>query len=363
MDKRIGVVLAAAALAATACGASSVSTGTVDWSKTTSASAGGGMSALVAAAKVEGQLNVIALPPTWANYGAIISGFQAKYGITVNSANPNGSSQQEVDAFDGTPNAPDVVDVGQAVALANTAKFAPYQVTEWSDIPAGGKESTGLWYNDYGGYMGIGYDSSKVPAITSVADLLGSAFKGKVALAGDPTQSNQGLNGVLLASVANGGSLDDISKGVDFFHQLKLKGNYVPVVGTNSTVKAGQTPVLFEWDYLSASHGKDISTWKIFVPSNAIIGGFYSQAVNKQAPHPAAARLWEEYLYSNEGQNLWLVGGARPVRMSVMTTAGTINATAAAALPQVAGAPQIPTGDQISKASTYVVANWSAAVT
>ncbi len=357
---RLGLAVATILVVA-ACGSTSTA-GSTDWSKQTSASAGGGMDALVAAAKAEGKLTVIALPPDWANYGAIISGFEAKYGINITSLNPNGSSQDEVNAFDGTSRAPDVVDVGQSVALANTAKFAPYQVATWGDIPAGAKESTGLWVNDYGGYMGIGYDSSKVPAITSVQDLLGSAFHSKVALAGDPTKSNQGLNGVIMAAVANGGSLDDVSKGVDFFHQLKLKNNYVPVVGTAATVKSGQTPVLFEWDYLSASHGKDVPTWKIFVPSNAIIGGYYSQAINKAAPHPAAARLWEEYLYSDEGQNLWLKGGARPVRQAAMTASGKIDATAAAALPAVPGTPQVPTGDQTTKASTYVQANWSQAV-
>lgn len=362
LTRHLGLA-AVALLVIAACGGSSNGTASCGASAKSAADCGG-MDSLVAAAKKEGQLNVIALPPDWANYGAVISGFQAKYGITVNSANPNGSSQQEVDAFDGTPNAPDVVDVGQAVALANTAKFTPYQVTTWNDIPAGAKEPTGLWFNDYGGYMGIGYDSTKVPGgtISSVQDLLGSGFRGKVALAGDPTKSNQGLNGVIMAGVANGGSLDDVSKGVAFFHSLKQAGNYVPVVGTAATVKAGQTPVLFEWDYLSTSHGKDVSTWKIFVPTNAIIGGYYSQAINKQAPHPAAARLWEEYLYSNEGQNLWLKGGARPVRMAAMIAAKTIDSAAAAALPQVPGTPQVPSGDQTSKASAYVVANWSQAV-
>ena len=365
LTRHLGLALVAAFVVA-ACGSTS-SNNSASCSESTAktanaATACGGMDALVAAAKSEGQLNVIALPPDWANYGQIISSFQSKYGITVNSANPNGSSQDEVNAFDGTSNAPDVVDVGQPVALANTAKFTPYQVATWNDIPADAKESTGLWFNDYGGYMGIGYDSSKVPAITSVQDLLGSAFKSKVALSGDPTKSNQGLNGVIMASVANGGSLDDVSKGVDFFHQLKLKGNYVPVVGTAATVKAGQTPVLFEWDYLSTSHGKDVATWKIFVPSNAIVGGGYYQAINKQAPHPAAARLWEEYLYSDAGQNLWLKGGARPVRMAAMTTAGTIDKTAAAALPAVSGTPKTPSGDQTTKASQYVIANWAAAV-
>src|SRR5450759_1990856 len=289
----LGLVFGAITLVASACGTSTSSNS--NWATATSASGGWGMTALVAAAKAEGALNVIALPPDWANYGAIISGFTAKYGIKVNSANPNGSSQPEVDAIktqSGTSSAPDVVDVGMKVALANTSVFAPYQVQTWNDILAGQKEFTGLWVQDYGGFMGIGYDSSKVPAFTSVSDLLGPAYRGKVALAGDPTQPNQGLNGVIMASVANGGSLDDVSKGVDFFHQLKLKGNFVKVVGTAATVKLGQTQVLFEWDYLSTSHGKDVAGWKIFVPSNALIGGYYSPAINKAAPHPAPARPW-----------------------------------------------------------------------
>ena len=47
------------------------------------------------------------------------------------------------------------------------------------------------------------------------------------------------------------------------------------------------------------------------------IAGYYFQAINKDAPHPAAARLWEEFLYRDEGQNLLLGGGARPVRADV----------------------------------------------
>jgi putative spermidine/putrescine transport system substrate-binding protein len=363
--RRIGPI-AAVVLMVAACGSSSTA-GSTDWSKTASASDGGGMAALISAAKAEGGLNVIALPPDWANYGAIISGFTAKYGIPVVSDNPNGSSQQEVDAINqlaGTSRAPDVIDVGQKVALANTSLYATYKVATWGDIADGQKEATGLWVQDYGGFMGIGYDSSKVPGgtIKAVSDLLGSGYKSKVALAGDPTQSNQALNGVILAAVANGGSLDDVSKGVDFFHQLKVNGNFVPVIGTAATVKAGQTPVLFEWDYLSTSHGKDVSTWKIFVPPNATVGGYYVQAINKQAPHPAAARLWEEYLYSDEGQNLWLKGGARPVRQAAMTTSGKIDATAAAALPPVRGTPVFPTQAQQTAAGAYVSAHWSAAI-
>ncbi len=332
----------------------------------TSATDCGGLDALVAAANAEGKLNVIALPPDWANYGAIITGFQAKYpSIKITSDNPNGSSQDEVNAVQqlGASNrAPDVLDIGMAVALANVSLFAPYKVATWNDILTSQKEPTGLWFQDYGGFMSIGYDSSKVPAITSMADLLGSGFRGKVALNGDPTKANAALNGVMMASLANGGSLDDISKGVDFFHQLKSKGNFVPVQATTATVKNGTTPVVFDWDYLSAAHGTDVPTWKVFVPSNAILGGYYAQAVSKTAPHPAAARLWEEYLYSDEGQNLWLKGLARPVRQAAMTTSGKVDAAAAAALPPVNGTPVFLSADQATAAKTYLAAHWAAAI-
>ena len=98
------------------------------------------MDALVEAAKKEGQLNVIALPPDWANYGAIIKAFGDKYGIKVNSAQPDAASQDEINAANqqkGKSTAPDVFDLGQAVALANKAMFAPYKVATFDDIPHG----------------------------------------------------------------------------------------------------------------------------------------------------------------------------------------------------------------------------------
>ncbi|HEY1456484.1 MAG TPA: ABC transporter substrate-binding protein [Candidatus Dormibacteraeota bacterium] len=372
LSRRLGVAVVAFVLLA-ACGSApsgnSSSACSESTAKTaTSASACGGMSALVAAANAEGKLNVIALPPDWANYGAIISGFQAKYpSIKITSDNPNGSSQDEVDAVThlGTSSrAPDVLDIGMAVALANTSLFAPYKVATWGDILDSQKEPTGLWFQDYGGFMSIGYDSSKVPGgtISSVDDLMGSGFKGKVALNGDPTKANAALNGVMMINLAKGGSLDDISKGVDFFHQLRQAKNFVPIQATTATVKNGTTPVVLDWDYLSAAHGKDVSTWKVFVPSNAILGGYYAQAVSKTAPHPAAARLWEEYLYSDEGQNLWLKGLARPVRQAAMQQSGKIDAAAAAALPPVNGTPVFLSADQATAAKTYLSTHWAAAI-
>ncbi len=328
----------------------------------TSAEDFGGMDGLIEAAQAEGELNVIALPPDWANYGELISTFEEKYDIKVNSAQPTAASQDEINAAEqlkGTNRAPDVFDLGQSVALANTDMYAPYKVETWDSIPDELKDPDGAWVNDYGGYMAIGYDSAKVPDVTSVKDLLGSEFKGKVALNGDPTQAGAAFSGVVMAAVANGGSADDVAPGVDFFGELKKAGNFLPVDPDSATIESGQTPVVIDWDYLGAAAAKNVSTWKTVVPSEAVIGGYYFQAINADAPHPAAARLWQEFLYSDEGQNLYLASGARPVRVEAMNEAGTVDQEAYDALPPVDGTPVYPTNEQTETAGAYLADNWS----
>jgi putative spermidine/putrescine transport system substrate-binding protein len=336
--------------------------GSSDAAEATSLDDFGSMDDLVKAAEKEGELNVIALPPDWANYGEIISTFQEKYDIKINSAQPDAASQDEINAAEqlaGTDRAPDVFDLGQSVALANTDKFAPYQVETFEEIPEEFKDPDGAWVNDYGGFMSVDYDSSVVPDVTSLDDLLGSEYKGKVALNGDPTQAGAAFSGVVMASIANGGSVDDVKPGVDYFAKLKGAGSFLPVDPTSATIESGQTPVVIDWDYLNAAESAKLDSWKVFVPEEAAVAGYYFQAINADAPHPAAARLWQEFLYSDEGQNLWLKGGARPVRGEAMAEAGTIDQELWEALPEVTGEPVIPTNEQTEKAAAYLAENWS----
>ena len=334
----------------------------------TSAEELGGMAALVAAAKEEGTLNVIALPPDWTNYDEMISTFSEKYGITVDSAQPDAASQDEINAAEqlkGTDRAPDVFDLGSAVARANVDLFAPYQVETWDDIPDELKDPEGRHVSDYTGYMSIGYDAKAVPAPTSVEDLLGPEYKGKVALNGDPTTAGSAFNGVVMAALASGGSADDIEPGVDFFAKLKDAGNFLPVNPTPATVASGQTPVVIDWDYTNAAQTDALAgkrDWKVLVPEDAVVSSYYQQAINKDAPHPAAARLWEEFLYSDEGQNIWLKGYGRPVRADAMEEAGTIDDEAFAALPEAQGEAVNLTVEQEEAAKTYLGANWAKAI-
>lgn len=372
---RTAAAVATTALALTACGGGDSGGGgggggsDSEAASATSAEDFGGMEALIEAAQAEGELNVIALPPDWANYGEMISTFEEKYGITVNSASPNGSSQDELNAVTsqrGQDRGPDVLDLGTSFARQAQAQdlLAPYQVATWDDIPEDQKDPDGHWYNDYGGYISIGCNATVVAECpTTMADLLDPQYAGLVALNGNPTQAAAAFAGVWAAALANGGSLDDIGPGIDFFAQVKEVGNFNPVEITPATIQSGETPIAIDWDYLNAGLTDELAaqgvTWEVAVPSDGLFGGYYSQAISRYAPHPAAARLWQEFLYSDEGQNIWLNGGARPVRLPVMEEAGTADPEALAALPPVEGTAEFPTQEQETAAQQVVAERWN----
>jgi putative spermidine/putrescine transport system substrate-binding protein len=373
-SKAFAAIVAAASTAvfAAGCGSSSPSSGgnSVDWSKVTTLTASGpdSMAALVKAAKAEGKLNVITLPSNWANYGAIMKDFTAKYGIKISDAIPEGSSGQEITAVQtekGQSRAPDVVDVGTAFAIegATDHLWAPYQVQSWSNIPADAKDANGDWYADYGGYVAIGYDPSKVKIPpTSFASLNNPAYKNMIGLNNSPTTAGAAFAAVYAASLANGGSFGNIQPGINFFAKLKKEGNFVPTaVGGPTTVQNGTTPILIWWDYLLASEVSPVvKGFKIVIPSDASFASYYDQAISATAPDPAAARLWEEYLYSTTGQNLWLQGFARPIELPTLVQAGTVDKAAYAALPPApSGALTFPTQAQNTTAEAAVTANWA----
>ncbi len=339
----------------------------VNASTATSAAAFGGMSGLIKAAQKEGTLNVITLPADWANYGNIIKDFSKKYGIKVNSENPDGTSANELEAVTtekGQSRAPDVLDVGPSFALtaASEKLLAPYKVQSWDDIPSTAKASNGDWYYDYGGYVAIGYDSKVVKdPPTSFADLLKPAYKNEVALNGNPTQAGAAFAAVYAAALAHGGSFSNIEPGVKYFQKLAAAGNFVPVTGGPSTVESGQTPILIWWDYLEESEvAKTFPGWKVVIPSDGHYASYYAQAISATAPDPAAARLWEEYLYSTTGQNLWLAGSARPIELASLEKNGTANKAALAALPAAPkGTVTFPTQSELTAAENVVTQNWS----
>jgi putative spermidine/putrescine transport system substrate-binding protein len=332
------------------------------------------MADLVAAAKKEGGLNTIALPPDWANYGEIMSTFQKMYGIKITNANPNGSSAEENQAIvslKGQKRAPDVVDVGPAFAIqgAKDGLYAPYKVSTWATIPASMKDASGMWVGDYWGVISFGVNTKIVKNVpTSWADLLKPEYKNQVALNGDPLKAGAAFAGVYSAALANGGSLGNISPGIDFFKKLKDAGNYIPVDVTPATIASGQTPITIDWDYLNFANAiamkKEGVTFTVAVPKTGVYGAFYAQAINATAPNPNAAKLWQEFLYSDEGQLLFLKGGTHPARFADLAKRGKVPAALLSALPSPSAYAKVrfANSDQQTAAKDKLATEWPAKV-
>jgi putative spermidine/putrescine transport system substrate-binding protein len=326
------------------------------------------LSEFIAEAKKEGHLNVIALPPDWANYGEIISTFSKKYGIPITSDNPDGSSAQEnqaVRSLKGDPRAPDVLDVSPTFAGvgANEGLYAKYFTTNFKKVPRAMKDGRGFWVGDYWGVVSFGVNQGVVSnPPKSWADLLKPEYKNKVALNGSPLTSGSAVAGVFSAAIANGGGLQNIGPGIDYFERLKSAGNFIPVQATPQTIASGQTPITIDWDYLNLAYGKNFPSARIktVIPSDAVYGAHYCQAVNVSAPHPWAARLWQEFLYSDQGQLLWLKGYSHPALFQDLSTRKVIPKAMLAALPNPASYAKVKFASpgQNTKARELIATDW-----
>jgi len=333
------------------------------------------MAELVAAAQAEGELTVIALPRDWANYGEVIDAFAAKYGIKVNELDPNAGSGDELQAIRANkenkgPQAPDVIDVG--LSFGPMAKeeglIAPYKVATWDTIPDGQKDADGYWYGDYYGVLAFETNSTVVTnPPTTFADLKKPEYQGQFALSGDPRVSNMAILTVYAAALANGGSAANMAPGLDFFKELNAAGDLVPVIAKSGTVANGETPITVMWDYLALGQ-KDTFAGNpeitVTVPEEAVVAGVYVQAISAYAPHPNAAKLWMEFLYSDEGQLLWLKGYVHPIRYNDLAARGVIPADLAAKLPpaELYTKAIFPTLDDQTLIKEYIVANWDTVV-
>jgi putative spermidine/putrescine transport system substrate-binding protein len=336
------------------------------------------MADLEAAAKAEGMLTTIALPHDWCGYGAVIDGFKAKYPeITVNELNPDAGSADEVEAIrankDNTgPQAPDVIDVGLAFGPQSKDEglIQPYKVATWDEIPADIKDADGYWYGDYYGVMAFGVNKDLIDNIpTSWEDLLKPEYANAFALTGDPRASNQAILAIMSAGMSRGGEPGTASgeKGLEFMAELNKAGNFVPVSAKSGTIAQGQTPIVAAWDYNLLAWRDSLAgnpDMEVVIPAGQSLAGVYVQAISAYAPHPNAAKLWMEYLYSDEGQTLWLKGYCHPARFNAMAAAGKIPQDLLDALPPAEGYARavFPTVAQQGDNKAAVTGGWDSVV-
>jgi len=370
-----GASATTAATSATTAGSATTAAASSATTAAATAGSGGGLSAadlatLVAAAKKEGKVNLIALPDSWADYKDNLADFKSKYGIAFNVANPDGSSSDEITAvttLSGQATQPDSVDVSPAFAQKGKegGLFDTFKPSTWDDIPDVLKDPDGQWVAAYYGLVGIGTvtEDVKNPPATW-ADLKKPEYKGLIVLNGDPRKSGSALAAVFAAALANGGSFDNAQPGIDYFAELHSSGNLLPTDLSAASLSKGEVSIAIDWTYNMPgptaqlkTAGKTLST---VVPTDGVYAGYYCQAAIKGSPNPNSGKLWVEWLVSDDGALNYLKGGALPARYASLLKAGKVSDAIKATLPNADQIAKIafPTQAQTDAATALVTAQW-----
>jgi putative spermidine/putrescine transport system substrate-binding protein len=331
------------------------------------------MQTLISKAKKEGQLQAIGIPPEWADYADILAGYTSKYVPVQYKVEAEYSSAQELEVFKNSVHHPhgDIGDVGFSFGpqVIQQGLVTPYKHANWADIPANLKDPNGNWCVEYWGAQSfvINTDIVKTPP-TSFAELLSGNYKNMVGIDGDPRQATDAFMAVYSAALAKSGSIDDIQPGIDYFAALKKKGNFTAARSNIANITKGEVAIAVMWDYLGLGFRDQLAGkphLQVVIPSDGSLAGPYVSIVNKTAPDPFSARLWIEYIFSDEGQLFYLKGYAHPARYQVLQAAGKIPADLAAKLPsadQYAKVQFVTDAGKLATATSLVSQNWQSQV-
>lgn len=328
---------------------------------------------LSALAKSEGTVQLIAVPADWANYGSQFSAFTEKYGVATPVATPDASSADELTAvknLKGQKTQPDVIDIGYSFTgkAADDKLITPYKPSNFESIPDDLKDPNGMWVGAYYGVVQVGTNTNVVEAPKTWDDLLDPKYKGKIALPGDPRKGASSIAAVFAAALANGGTVDNIQPGIDFFEKLAKSGNLVSITSPVSALSTGQAAVVFDWNYNFLGMDEELKKSDVKLETKTfeegVFGNYYAQPVVADSPHPNSARLWVDWLTSDEGSELFALGGGIPARYLELKDAGKLSDQALAQLPEaeVISKIKFPTVEQGESAGKMIVDQWASKV-
>ena len=295
--------------------------------------------------------------------------FTAKYGIKITDANPDGSSQDEINAIQqlkGQSRAPDVVDMGAAFAIKGdqAGLFAPYKVATGAASRPAAKAADGdlvrrlrrLRRDRLRPGQGEGRRRRRSRTCSS------PIYKNQVAINGNPTQASAAFSAVYAAALANGGSLANIEPGIDVLQEAAPGRQLRAGHGGPATVQSGQTPIVIWWDYLLGLRGASaVAKVQDRHPDRCALRRLLRPGDQQDGAGPGRRpAVGGVPVLRPPGQNLWLEGKARPIELPTLISNGTVNKAANAALPAApAGGLSLPTQAQESAAEAVVAQQWS----
>ena len=326
---------------------------------------------LVAAAKAEGAVNLIAVPREWAGSGEIIDLFEKTYGIAVTSSLPQLDSFGELTilrTWAGDPRFPDVVEMSPAAMSAAVGEglIEPFRPPSAEGGAPQFRDPEGYWVAPYAGFLALAVNSARVKTpVTGWSDLRQPEFADTVVLRGDPRVSGVGTAAVTAVALAQGGSLDDVGPGIDYFADLWKRGNLRNGIATTNELRYGTAPVVIDWNYNIAAFNANLidenAAYRLVYPDDGDCGMVYANGLTVGAPHPCAGRLWIDFLQTPQVGLLRAKAGAVPPMVARLYDDPSLSVRERELLPPPEALDRLtfPTSDQSDAIDAQINGQWA----
>ena len=281
-----------------------------------------------AKAKTEGAtLVTYGMPDDWANYGAIIQAFCAKYAIAgCVHQDTDMTSAEEFQRYDAEKNNAVAIfsDIGLAYGpIASTKGVVPdYLPPNADQLPSNLKAQPGKggWVATFVGVPSILVNLDALAAKglqppTDWADLAKPEYKGLVGVR-TPGKAGEGDAFFMALVTTTGGSWGSFDSGIALAKQIapNLNGQS----GNADLAEKGEIPILVKYDFNNLAIAKALQakginvtvfippSGSIYAPSGMMVNGYNTTQTD-------VAKLYMDFVLSSDAQTLFAKFGARPI--------------------------------------------------
>ena len=263
-------------------------------------------------------------PQNWVNWGNVLTQFTKESGITA--PNDNKNSGQSLTALIAEKNSPvcDVVYLGITYGMQAVQEgvLEPYKPEGFDSMDDSLKDADGLYSTVHFGSIAILANTEALgdlPVPQSWEDLLDPMYKDMIGFL-DPTSSAVGYSVCVAINEAMGGSLDNFDPLFDYVKKLSANNVIYPKQTSTAKLMKGEIPILVDADFNGYTLKYDQNgPIEVVIPEEGSVKIPYVIGLVKGAPHQEEAKKLIDYLYSDEGQQLFAKGYVRPINTAALT--------------------------------------------
>ena len=273
-------------------------------------------------ARAEGRVTSVGMPDDWANWRGTWVDLHRLYGLAhVDTDMSSAEEIAKIEAERGNGTV-DIGDVGfEFGAIAKARGITqPYKPSTWAQIPGWAKDADGHWAVAYTGTIAFAINTKRVAKPPrSWQELFAGGPQGPYRVSiGEVGRAAQSNAAVLAAAIALGGGEMQLQAALTQFAKLAKAQRLSTVNALPAFLERGEADVFLLWDFNALSYRDKIpnaADYVVLIPSDGSVTSGYTTILNKNAPHPNAAMLAREYIFSDAGQVSLARGHARPIRI------------------------------------------------